>query len=465
MASLFAKPVQDTSPLDPAMLQHIALPENVTLPAMPAVKMPQVTEQPTPMQQEIANTSGQLKRIEWNRAHPWGTAENHPGKLGKIAHGFSVLGNIAGDIFAPATMALIPGTQMNMEMREGGLANRLGKESEEERTEQQEQSEEPLRAAQTQKLTEPPAPAEQRPYTLPTDKGELQWNGHSWEPIEVGGETAFAPEKPGTGAHLQHVSGTYQGKAAFGNYNPLTGVYTDDQGNVLHGFAPENKAMQGAFGSYAPVRLVTSLLQMANSENPDLLPLIAPLAAKVMSQYGANPQQAESVISQPAPGQPRNVEGHPIGLRMPEAPTGATRSRGQFSEAVLPDIDSAEQNIESMRDELGPMAGRWNELYTAKVGAFGPQFSGLQTQLKNIGTAWMRLHANSESARQEFEGMLRGAQNPDNLIANLKAIEQQAQSYVKEGKGRPDELGMEAREYQGHSYKKGADGQWHLQQK
>ena len=35
--------------------------------------------------------------------------------LGKIGHGLEVAGNVAGDIFAPSTMALIPGTQLGKE--------------------------------------------------------------------------------------------------------------------------------------------------------------------------------------------------------------------------------------------------------------------------------------------------------------------------------------------------------------
>ena len=64
------------------------------------------------------------------------------------------------------------------------------------------------------------------------------------------------------------------------------------------------------------------------------------------------------------------------------------------------------------------------------------KFSGLQQTLHNIATAWMRLHANSESSRQDFLTSLASAKNPDNLIANLKSIDKQAADYVKQGKGR-----------------------------
>ena len=55
----------------------------------------------------------QAARLEDQRNNPWGSAENHPGLLGKIGHVAAKIGNIAGDIVAPATMANIPGTELN----------------------------------------------------------------------------------------------------------------------------------------------------------------------------------------------------------------------------------------------------------------------------------------------------------------------------------------------------------------
>lgn len=48
----------------------------------------------------------------------------------------------------------------------------------------------------------------------------------------------------------------------------------------------------------------------------------------------------------------------------------------------------------------------------------------------------MRLHANSESARQDFLNALSSAKDPANLIANLHTIDSQARDYVQQGKGR-----------------------------
>lgn len=72
-----------------------------------------------------AESLAQLERLQDQKANPWGSPENHPGILGKIAHVAAKAGNIAGDIFAPATMANIPGTDLNKQVQERHLENQL----------------------------------------------------------------------------------------------------------------------------------------------------------------------------------------------------------------------------------------------------------------------------------------------------------------------------------------------------
>lgn len=74
----------------------------------------------------------QIARIEDEKAHPWGSPENHPGVIGKIAHIAAKGANIAGDILAPGTTALIPGTELNRQAQENALtAKEAGAESRE----------------------------------------------------------------------------------------------------------------------------------------------------------------------------------------------------------------------------------------------------------------------------------------------------------------------------------------------
>lgn len=112
--------------LGPPPDDSVALPEQQPAP-QPVFAAPKVTG-PTAGDRQIANDQARLEKIRWQQDNPWGTANNHPGVGGKIAHVLSVAGNIAGDIFAPAQMALIPGTQLHRQEEESGLSNRLNKE-------------------------------------------------------------------------------------------------------------------------------------------------------------------------------------------------------------------------------------------------------------------------------------------------------------------------------------------------
>jgi hypothetical protein len=74
----------------------------------------------------------ELAKRKFQDQNPWGSAGNHPGILGKVAHGLATAGNIAGDVFAPATMALIPGTDLNRRVKEGGLGSAINRDVESE---------------------------------------------------------------------------------------------------------------------------------------------------------------------------------------------------------------------------------------------------------------------------------------------------------------------------------------------
>lgn len=61
------------------------------------------------------------QRLQEKDQNPYGSAENHPGWLGKVAHGLAKAGNIALDVAAPATAALIPETDLGRRAQEGEL--------------------------------------------------------------------------------------------------------------------------------------------------------------------------------------------------------------------------------------------------------------------------------------------------------------------------------------------------------
>jgi len=81
-----------------------------------------------PIASNIEYHQAQAQKYRNALANPWGTPNNHPGKLGKVAHIFSEVGNIAGNIVAPNVMANIPGTQLNNQEKEASNTAELDKE-------------------------------------------------------------------------------------------------------------------------------------------------------------------------------------------------------------------------------------------------------------------------------------------------------------------------------------------------
>ena len=115
------------------------------------------------------------------RNNPYGSAENHPGFLGKLGHIAAGVGNVAGDVLAPKTMALIPGTQLN----KGLAANKLQAET-----------------AEDQKNATAQAAAEAKPGAQDTYKEATQ--GGLVDPAhpELGPQQAYVDEHDPSKVHF-----------------------------------------------------------------------------------------------------------------------------------------------------------------------------------------------------------------------------------------------------------------------
>ncbi len=133
-------PAPDPSAVMPAGPQAMPAPIAAAAPVMPqsslGAKIPSGALIPTTHAEGKAEYSELMPRItaapgtadyfrqrqqqlDFKTQHPWGDPISaHPGVLGKIGHVASTIGNIAGSIVAPGTMALIPGTQLHNNLLE-----------------------------------------------------------------------------------------------------------------------------------------------------------------------------------------------------------------------------------------------------------------------------------------------------------------------------------------------------------
>lgn len=119
-------------------------------------------------------------------------------------------------------------------------------------------------------------------------------------------------------------------------------------------------------------------------------------------------------------------------------PTQPVRTRGQMAQAQLPSIAALEKEIIAQRDNLGPLVGRINAFMQGGVGAGDPDYSYLSTKLGLVNTAMMMIHAGGRPAfglMKKFDDKLNaGKMDAPTLLAGLRAIREQMETYTKEGK-------------------------------
>ena len=351
---------------------------------------------------------------------------------GKVGRVLGTIGDVAGTVFAPEATMMIPGSSLNRAMRTSNRLWRAGAADAgwKNKAETQARGEEEV-GLRRQQLEDAENKQPANPWAEMKD-----YFGPNGEPVErhtMTGEIRMVPLPAGV---TRNQPALKQPTDAFDQWMRDPAQYQEFMAEMAK-IKGGGKAEQGAYGGFGPAFMAYRMLQSAYNENPALLPIIAPKVAQILGEPGAAAQ-----LAQVPAGQPRDDQGNPIGRMMPGAPTGATRSRGQFAEAIRPAISDASKEITQLGDQLGPFQGRWNEFYQGKLGADAPQYAGLRTELHNVATAWMRLHANSDAAREDFLKTLRTAQTPADLISSLNSIDQQAQDYVKAGQGRPDKLGV-----------------------
>jgi hypothetical protein len=155
------------------------------------------------------------------------------------------------------------------------------------------------------------------------------------------------------------------------------------------------------------------------------------------------------------------------GLNAVNTPTTQQRTaagRAQTVVAMAPEVLS---RIDALAPKLGPLEGRWNEFMQGKVGSDDPDFAALRSDLLMMSSAVALAQAQGrlpENLREEFDRAINAPkQTPENLKATINTMIPWLQKMQEQG--HPNGAAQpETQEYQGHTYQKGADGQWHLQQ-
>ena len=144
---------------------------------------------------------------------------------------------------------------------------------------------------------------------------------------------------------------------------------------------------------------------------------------------GQNMQGQQLSPQNAAPGMLTDAAGQPVPYRAMSQYAATSQMKNVSAQAKLAagQIPSIIKEVDDLKDQLGPVAGRWNEFMQGRVGTDNPAFAGLRADLMMQGTAVALAHARGrlpENLRQEFDNMINAPQqSPENIKAVLSHIQ------------------------------------------
>lgn len=347
--------------------------------------------------------------------NPYGSADNHPGVLGRILHGLSVAtgGPNRRQFAEEGREKQIAGieSEKSKNALEGAQAANLGAtqgKTEEETREMpgKTASEEALQGAtkgnleSETRLREHPLPAYQNVPGMLTPEGKpVNFETHTGEytPGNVEGlRYGRAIDK------FQHVAGTLNGQPFQAAFDPINHTFVDpDTGEQITGFKPQPQV-----GMQGPI-------------------VVSPAGDVVRATPGKTLPEGFRTVSQ---GGSLNI------------PTSQMRNMGEMAETVVPMANNVRNEVQQLAQQVGPAAGRWNQLMVNKGGADFPEFAGLDTDLDLLASAIVRTHFGARGGqqyREELRRMFGEAQSPEDLISRIDHADSWLKGYAQAGGVKP----------------------------
>lgn len=332
-------------------------------------------------------------------ADPYGSADNHPGFWGKIAHGLNVATG-GENRRGWEEMGLQKSLQellkeQSTEGEQGATTSHLNEETAE--MPGKTQSEEELQGATTRHTSDEAANLENpAPVVLETDQGIFLRNPKTNEltPLTNQGKPLMPFNKTAPkGMEKGDIVGP-DGKPMEANFHPDTGKWTDTTGKEIVNPKPYEKPNQAG--------MITMIAPDPN--NP---------GGGVVERLGAG--------AKVAPGAQTTA-----GFNSMNTPTTNQRTASGRAENVLAMVPEVTSRLDAMKGQIGPEMGRWNEFMQGRVGTNNPQFAALRSDLLMMSSAVALAHAQGrlpENLREEFDNAINAPkQTPENLKATINAM-------------------------------------------
>jgi hypothetical protein len=348
-----------------------------------------------------ASYQSQLEKLQDQKANPWGSDENHPGTLGKIGHGLAKIGNIAGDILAPGTTALIPGTDLNRERQINQIEPKLARAEQQEAGQKEAQAKTDIedRKATTEedkeklaeKVADQPKPKEEEWSVVPGFQGP---NGEPVQQEKNSGQLRVAPA--GTGAQAKTEK-------------------ADDFEKFYKDYITDNHLPDSAHN-----RLLARKEFAAAGQAPERQPhqmVIGPDGKVIELKPG----------SQVAPGT-KTVSGD---LAVPKA-TPDEQRRADLAENLNENLGTLEEIVNRRPDLFGPVAGRVTQA-KGWLGSDDPDIGALETIKHQIGMAQISAHGmrSAQGVEGAATSILNSFKNgPDAVKGSINAARNSVKTFT-----------------------------------
>jgi hypothetical protein len=112
------------------------------------------------------------------------------------------------------------------------------------------------------------------------------------------------------------------------------------------------------------------------------------------------------------------------GQALATLPTATVRTMAQRSQTIIPQMEAVSSQVDNLAKELGPLAGRWNELWVNKAGLNDPKFAQLNTNLELLSSAIALAHGlQGQRYVERLHKHFQEAQSPEDLKARIAAAD------------------------------------------
>jgi hypothetical protein len=380
---------------------------------MGMIAKPEAKEEADPIDQHISDIDQKLQ-AEQDRKPMGSPGSSHPGVLGKILHGLAGAGNIAGDIFASGTMALIPGTQLHGELEHNALIGQRANLVAQQKAE-----------AETDELDKPDMTGEGK--TVEADGKILQFNPKSGKYDIVVGPAKMQPKSIEEQAY-EHALGTGLDPMA-----ALSAVYdAKDKKNAPNVPLPQQYLEAIASGDNTKAALIKRAIHDTETQ-----PRIDVHAASVRAPaephslaVGPDGTVIELKPGVKVPQGTKTVSGELAGPK----PTADEQRRADLAGNLNENINTLEDILNRRPELFGPAAGRITSLKSA-LGTSDPDIAALETIKHQVGMAQISAHGmrSAQGVESAAHSLVNNFNNsPAAMKAGLEAARQSVQTFIND---------------------------------